>query len=236
MGDLEAVDAKSDLALIRIACEDLPVIKLGKSSDILPGEFVVAMGSPLALSNTITTGVVSSACRNKRELGLEVDGQIPEYIQTDAAITFGNSGGPLINLDGEAIGINSMKVTAGISFAIPIDYAKEFLQKASQFRPKSKRRFMGITMLAITPQIIDQLKERMNYPLGVESGIVVYSVVEGSPADVSGIEPMDVITQINGINIKSSGGVYELLETSEDLFITLIRNNVVKYFHVRPEE
>ena len=107
---------------------------------------------------------------------------IPEYIQTDAAITFGNSGGPLINLDGEAIGINSMKVTPGISFAIPIDYAKEFLQKSREQNlfKKRRRRFMGITMLAITPQTIQQLKQKIQLPHNLEHGIVVYQVVQVS--------------------------------------------------------
>ena len=124
-GRVEYIDQRLDLATIRLDVkESLPFIRLGDSQKSRTGEWVIALGSPYTLNNTITVGVISSVNRRSQELGInsnEID-----YIQTDAIINIGNSGGPLVNLDGEAIGINSMKVTAGISFAIPSHYAKGF--------------------------------------------------------------------------------------------------------------
>ena len=231
-------------------------MRLGQSSDVRPGEFVIAMGSPLSLSNTITTGVVSSVARNKAELGLR-GRDVPDYLQTDAAITFGNSGGPLINLDGEAIGINSMKVTPGISFAIPIDYAKEFLQKSdaeanrgsqagwfgsrSTSRPASpsrnQRRYMGITMATINDQILHQLRSSLSdLPTSVTHGIVVYRIVVGSPADTAGCIPGDIITHINGTEIHGSRDVYKMLESEDDLELTIVRKNQILKLTVQPEK
>lgn len=178
-------------------------------------------------------------------------------MQTDAAINFGNSGGPLINLDGEAIGINSMKVTTGISFAIPIDYAKEFLQKTEEDarhgkgRPLQhghpaapgsgdlqalKRRYMGITMFAINNQLIDELRAKLQIPPHVVHGILVFRIVAGSPADRAGIMPGDIITHINGVQIFGSGDVYRFLEGSDEILkITIARRSEVLEVHVRPE-
>ncbi|KAK2710280.1 hypothetical protein QYM36_013807 [Artemia franciscana] len=197
-GYVEDVDVRTDLATIRIPCENLPVLRLGTSAHVRPGEWVVAMGSPLSLANTITVGVVSSINRASEELGLH--GKQMEYIQTDAAITFGNSGGPLVNLDGVAVGINSMKVTSGISFAIPIDYGKKFLKaaeerkvmegKTSWFGTKkkqdvslSKGRYMGVTMLPLSPQLMHELQVRgSDLAADVTHGVLIWKVVVGSPA------------------------------------------------------
>lgn len=243
-GHIEDVDPTSDLATVRIQCKNLPTMKLGESSKLLAGEWVVAMGSPLSLSNTVTAGVVSSTQRASQELGLR--GRNINYIQTDAAITFGNSGGPLVNLDGEAIGINSMKVTPGISFAIPIDYAKEFLQKTDARRKSGKpdyekplsRRYMGITMLTLTPEILAELKQRSHdVPNHIRNGILVWKVIVGSPAHNGGLIPGDILIEINDVAVKSSQDVYDALSgTKRDLKMNIYRGQKQIQIVVRPED
>ncbi|XP_046409905.1 serine protease HTRA2, mitochondrial isoform X2 [Neodiprion pinetum] len=248
-GTVEDIDMKSDLATVRINKTNLPVMKLGSSSTLRPGEFVVAIGSPLALSNTITSGIVSSVNRQSEELGLHNTNM--GYIQTDAAITFGNSGGPLVNLNGEAIGINAMKVTAGISFAIPIDYAKDFLKRVEE-RRKSKgftilgsqtniesprRRYLGITMLTLTPDILSELHQRNeNIPWNVRHGVLVWKVIVGSPADVGGLKPGDIVTHINGEPARAAIDIYKVLEKPGPVNVTVVRSGQVVQVSVVPEE
>ncbi|XP_075235046.1 HTRA2-related serine protease isoform X2 [Lycorma delicatula] len=217
---VESIDMKSDLATIRIKTKSrLPVMKLGSSQALRPGEWVIAIGSPLTLANTVTTGVVSTVHRTAPELGLR--GSTMDYIQTDAAITFGNSGGPLVNLDGEAIGINSMKVTAGISFAIPIDYAKDFLKRTSSLSDKmiqpqgAPKKYMGITMLSLNSDIIRELQMRnRTIPSDVTFGVLVWKVALGSPAHLGGLQPGDIVTHINDTPIQNANSVYQLLENN----------------------
>ncbi|CAM4702348.1 unnamed protein product, partial [Caretta caretta] len=147
------VDHKLDIALIKIYPDTaLSVLLLGRSSDLRPGEFVVALGSPFSLQNTVTTGIVSSTQRGSKELGLK-DSDMA-YIQTDAIINYGNSGGPLVNLDGEVVGINTLKVTACISFAIPSDRVRQFLEESHDWQMKGtirpKKKYMGFRMLPLT--------------------------------------------------------------------------------------
>ncbi|XP_038046351.1 serine protease HTRA2, mitochondrial-like [Patiria miniata] len=244
-GHVVAVDSVSDLAAVKIDDgKNLPVMKLGKSSHLRPGEWVIAMGSPLTLSNTITAGIVSTVSRTSKELGLSKD---IDYIQTDAAINFGNSGGPLVNLDGEAIGINTMKVTSGISFAIPIDNAREFLEEV-QKRMKSgdasqgwtgwfaggkkspstqgdKRGYIGITMLTLNPGLLNDLKSRMADFPNVSHGVLVYRIIVGSPAQVAGMKAGDIITHIDGKPVKSATAVYNAVHTLQKMEVAVVRGS-----------
>lgn len=242
-GHVTAVDPITDLATVKINAKNLTVIPLGKSSDIRPGEWVIAMGSPLSLSNTVTSGIVSSVQRASKELGLR--NKDMDYIQTDAVINFGNSGGPLVNLDGLAIGINTMKVTTGISFAIPSDYALTFLKKAEAMMQKGltengflKRRFMGITMLTLTQNVMRDLKSNVrvpNFP-DVDGGVFVYKVIPGTPAHIGGVLAGDIIIEISGRQIKSAADVYDAVEKSEILNVVVIRGQTKKTIAINTQE
>ncbi|KAK8767768.1 HTRA2-related serine protease [Amblyomma americanum] len=233
-GKVEAVDRRSDLATVRIAAKGLPTLPLTRTDQLRPGEWVVAMGSPLALNNTITAGVVSSVHRSSKELGIHNE---MDYIQTDAAINFGNSGGPLINLDGNVIGINTMKVTAGISFAIPADYALNFLQEASkksQEDTSADRWYLGITMLTLTPSLIMELQQRDPMFPHVTSGVLIWKVMLGSPANLAGLQPGDIIVKIGGQDVKSSQDIYKALEVWKPLDIEVIHRGTKKNLRVQP--
>ncbi|CAB3377044.1 Hypothetical predicted protein [Cloeon dipterum] len=228
VGQIECLDMPADLALVRIPVKNLTPMKLGVSNDLEAGEWVVAIGSPLALSNTVTAGVVSTIGRTSLELGLQGNGM--EYIQTDASITFGNSGGPLVNLDGEVIGINTMKITSGISFAIPIDYAKEFLQnhlkglKDKGTNEMKKRRHIGITMVTITPELRYEMTQRNMISISDDvTGVFVVKVVIGSPAHKGGLRPGDVVTHINGQQVKNVQDIFKCLDNNQSLNVLVKR-------------
>ncbi|XP_029034662.1 serine protease HTRA2, mitochondrial [Osmia bicornis bicornis] len=244
VGVVEDIDMHCDLATVRINQTNLPAMKLGSSQSLRPGEFVVAIGSPLTLSNTITSGVISSVHRDSKELGLY--NKHMGYVQTDAAITFGNSGGPLVNLDGEAIGVNAMKVTSGISFAIPIDYAKEFLKKADMRRSKSgiktmaeeyKAKYIGVTLLTLTPDLFYELQKKLKgIPDNIRHGVLIYKVIVGSPAHLGGLQPGDIVTHVNEEPVMTSASIYKAIETSKVLRLIVIRGYQVLHLRIEPEE
>ncbi|XP_029998391.1 serine protease HTRA1 isoform X2 [Sphaeramia orbicularis] len=181
---IKDVDQRIDIALIKIEPDSpLPVLRLGQSSDLRPGEFVVAVGSPFSLQNTVTTGIISTAQRNGLELGRDSD---MDYIQTDAIVNYGNSGGPLVNLDGDVIGVNTLKVTAGISFAIPADRIRQFLADSYNRQLSgnilAKKKFIGVRMLQLSPSLIRDLQERDSEFPDVSSGVYIYEVIPGAAA------------------------------------------------------
>ncbi|XP_028983446.1 serine protease HTRA1A isoform X1 [Betta splendens] len=225
---IKDVDEKSDIALIKIdAPTKLPVLLLGRSSDLRPGEFVVAIGSPFSLQNTVTTGIVSTTQRGGRELGLRNSDM--DYIQTDAIINYGNSGGPLVNLDGEVIGINTLKVTAGISFAIPSDKIRQFLAESydrqSRGRAAAKKKYIGVRMMTLTPALAKELKtQHRDFP-DVTSGAYVMEVIAKTPAEAGGLKQHDVIISINGQRISSATDVSATVKKDETLKVVVRRGN-----------
>ncbi|KAJ7541321.1 hypothetical protein O6H91_10G054400 [Diphasiastrum complanatum] len=210
-GEVVNYDLLTDIAVVKVRSKiPLPTVKVGSSQMLRPGEWVVALGSPLHLQNSVTVGIISCVDRKSSEIGLH--GAHTEYIQTDAAINQGNSGGPLLNLDGEVIGINTMKaITAdGVSFAIPIDLAIKIVEQLKK-HGRVVRPWLGMKMLELTEPIIGQLKERDPAFPDINKGVLVPQVIPGSPAERGGIRPGDVIVQFDGKPISSVNQIVEAL-------------------------
>ncbi|XP_042790732.1 serine protease HTRA4 [Panthera leo] len=232
------IDHKLDLALIKIEPNtDLPVLLLGRSSDLWAGEFVVALGSPFSLQNTVTAGIVSTTQRGGKELGLKDSNM--DYIQTDAIINHGNSGGPLVNLDGDVIGINTLKVTAGISFAIPSDRIRQFLAEFHERQLKGKalsqKKYLGLRMLPLTMNLLQEMKRQdPDFP-DVSSGVFVYEVIQGTAAESSGLRDHDVIVSINGQPVTTTTDVTQAVKDSDSLSMMVRRGSQTLILTVTPE-
>jgi len=184
-------DSKTDLALVKISgVNDLHPLPLGNSEDLKVGSWVVAVGSPFGLEQTVTQGIVSG---KGRVIG---SGPYDDFIQTDASINPGNSGGPLINMKGEVIGINTAinPNGQGIGFAIPIDMAKSIIPQLEQ-KGTVTRGWLGVSIQQMTPAL------EKSFGLKDKSGILVAEVSQGSPAEKAGIERGDVITQFDGKDV-----------------------------------
>uniref|UniRef100_A0A671LZC0 Serine protease HTRA3-like n=1 Tax=Sinocyclocheilus anshuiensis TaxID=1608454 RepID=A0A671LZC0_9TELE len=227
---IKDIDKKSDIATIKIN-KKLPVLLLGHSADLRPGEFVVAIGSPFALQNTVTTGIVSTAQRDGKELGFR-DSDM-DYIQTDAIINYGNSGGPLVNLDGEVIGINTLKVAAGISFAIPSDRITRFLNDS--LGKQNKGTWCNFYVLSVSSRLVEELRQQnADFP-DVSSGIYVHEVVPHSPAQKGGIRDGDIIVKLNGEPLMSTSDLKEALNQDTTLLLEVRRGNDDLLFNIEPD-
>ena len=194
--EIVGTDPDTDLAVLKIDLDDLPHIAIADSDKVKVGDIVLAIGNPLGIGQTVTQGIVSATGRNR--VGINT---YENFIQTDAAINFGNSGGALVDTHGELVGINSVRVdTEGIGFAIPtsiaIKVAKQILRTGSVTRG-----WLGMEARDLTP--------RLREMLGAEEGIVIFGILAGGPADMAGIRPGDVITHIDQIAITDSHAAIE---------------------------
>ncbi|MEC7910420.1 MAG: Do family serine endopeptidase [Pseudomonadota bacterium] len=193
-------DKRSDVALLKINGNDLPIVQVGNSKELEVGEWVVAIGSPFQLNSTVTAGIVSA---KGRSIPNGTDSNYVPFIQTDVAINPGNSGGPLFNLEGEVVGINSSIYTRtgaymGVSFSIPIDYAMDIVNqlKESGF---VARGWLGVSIQEVNSDFAKDLG------MSVPKGALISQVMEGSPAEKSGLQVRDVIVEFDGVDIIYSG-------------------------------
>ncbi len=201
-GSVVGVDPYTDLAVVKIEGEGLPVAELGNSDQIVIGEPVVAIGNPYGFDHTVTAGVVSAL--NRSISTDERDGVVLEnLIQTDAPINPGNSGGALVTTDGKVVGINTAIIQGaqGIGFAIPINVARNVANEIIQYG-KVKRPYLGVSEVVVVSRNI-----ALRYGLAVDSGIYISSVVRGSPADRAGLGRGDIIIAINGAQVATADDV-----------------------------
>jgi serine protease Do len=190
-------DRDADLAVLKVAAKGLPATPLGKSANLLMGETVVAVGNPFGLSNTVTTGVLSA--RGRTVGGRGSSGQralFTDFLQTDASINPGNSGGPLVNLDGQVIGINTAIIqgASGIGFAIPADRAQRVVDDLLRFG-ELQPLWLGMRLMTIDPE----LAAREGYP--VAHGVLVERVDDGSPAARAGVLSGDLVVAVDGRSV-----------------------------------
>ena len=224
-GKVLGSDPVTDIAVVKIEAQDLPTVKLGDSQQLQVGESAIAIGNPLGLDNTVTTGIISATGRNSSQVGI-ADKRV-QFIQTDAAINPGNSGGPLMNARGEVIGINTAIIqnAQGIGFAIPIDKAQEIAQQLVT-KGRVEHPYLGIQMVEISPEIKQQFQEQAGWMPKADKGVLIVRVMPNSPADQAGLRAGDAIEEIDGKPVTDPNQVQEAIEqvtVGENLPLTLER-------------
>ncbi|MBW4591760.1 MAG: trypsin-like peptidase domain-containing protein [Brasilonema angustatum HA4187-MV1] len=239
-GEVKGVDEPSDLAVVKIDGKDLPVAALGSSQDLKVGDWAIAVGNPLGLDNTVTLGIISTLNRSSAQVGIP-DKRL-DFIQTDAAINPGNSGGPLLNEQGEVIGINTaIRADAqGIGFAIPIDKAK-VIKNALVRGEKIPHPYIGVRMMTLTPELAKQSNSDPNTAITLPqiNGVLVIQVIPNSPAATAGVRRGDVITQVGEQAITTAEQLQDLVELSrinQPLQMKVQRGEQTQQLSVRPGE
>ncbi len=239
-GKVRGADAVTDLAVVKIDGGSLPVASLGNSDQIQVGDWAIAVGNPLGLDNTVTLGIISTLKRSSAQVGIP-DKRL-DFIQTDAAINPGNSGGPLVNDQGEVIGINTaIRADAmGIGFAIPINKAKAIKDQLAKGE-RIIHPYLGVQMTLLTPELARQNNSDPNSAFVVPevNGVIVVRVLPDTPAAKAGLRRGDVITQIDEQAITTAEQLQTIVENSrlgQTLQVKVLRGDATKQLPVKTAE
>lgn len=237
-GEVLGADSVTDVAVIKIEANNLPAVAISDSDRLQTGEWAIAIGNPLGLDSTVTAGIISATGRSSREVG--VPDKRVEFIQTDAAINPGNSGGPLLNLNGEVIGVNTAIIQGaqGIGFAIPINTVQRISAQLIE-TGRVEHAFLGIQMANLSPEVKENINNSPDRPFTVEEeeGVLIVQVMPNSPAARGGLREGDVIVAVEGQPVKESAAVQQAVEGStvgQDLSLTLRRDGREQTITVRP--
>jgi len=237
-GSVLGEDPVTDVAVVRIQAASLPKVAVGNSEALRPGEWAIAIGNPLGLDNTVTAGIISATGRTSNQIGV-ADRRVG-FIQTDAAINPGNSGGPLLNEQGEVIGMNTAIIggAQGLGFAIPIATAQRIANQLIS-TGRVEHPYLGVQMATLTPELKEQLNNKPNRPIEVqeESGVLVIGVAPNSPAARAGLEAGDVIHKVRGQTVTKSEEVQRLVEATQvgsTLQLEVRRNGQTRTIAIQP--
>ena len=216
VGKVVGLDRLTDIAVLQVDAQNLPIVKLGNSERLTPGEWAIAIGNPLGLDNTVTVGIISATGRTSSQAGIP-DKRV-NFIQTDAAINLGNLGGPLLNARGEVIGMNTAlrEDAQGVGFAIPILTATRITDRLFA-TGKVNHPYLGVEMISLTAELKAGIAQepRLRSQVTAQRGALVMEVVPSSPAAVGGIRPGDVIIKVADSAIDTPSDVQQQVEASQ---------------------
>ncbi|WP_353928970.1 HhoA/HhoB/HtrA family serine endopeptidase [Okeanomitos corallinicola TIOX110] len=209
-------DELTDVAVVKIEANNLPTVALGNSDTLQPGQWAIAIGNPLGLDNSVTTGIISATGRTSNQVG--VPDKRVQFIQTDAAINPGNSGGPLLNARGEVIGMNTaiIRGAQGLGFSIPINTAQRISNQLIT-TGKAQHPYLGIQMVGLTAELKQRINSDPNSNLTVsdDQGVLIVKVMPDSPAAKAGVRAGDVIKKLNGQSVVDTNAVQRAVEETQ---------------------
>ncbi len=239
-GKVLGKDPVTDVAVIEVQADRLPTVTLGNSDKVRQGQWAIAIGNPLGLQKTVTVGVISGTERSSADIG--VPDKRVGFIQTDAAINPGNSGGPLLNAQGDVIGVNTaiIRGTQGLGFAIPINTAQAVAQQLIA-TGEVQHPYIGVQMVALTPQVKQYINQAPNSQMRVEedNGILVVQVNKGTPAAKAGLRAGDVIAEVNQQPVDKVSTIQRLVDqvgVKGELEVTVKRSDRTIALKIEPEQ